>query len=80
MYYITGLSVEYGFLRTNITQLHKGWKNYLLGIFYKKLSGDRPFQGIRWRIGMNCERLGGFLFSIKHNWGRSVAYRAESVL
>jgi len=25
-HYITGLSVEYGFLRTNITQLHKGWK------------------------------------------------------
>jgi len=25
-HYITGLSGEYGFLRTNITQLHKGWK------------------------------------------------------
>jgi hypothetical protein len=35
-HYITGLSGEYGFLRTNITQLHKGWKKLFPRIFLQK--------------------------------------------
>lgn len=35
-HYITGLSGEYGFLRTNITQLHKGWKKTISSEFFTK--------------------------------------------